>query len=71
MKAETSQKAHRSMMGTVASAVVSDGTNAYHNPMRFLFQNAPTADLDRVLRARDIDPDAWTEWVTSFSSTAV
>jgi glyoxylase-like metal-dependent hydrolase (beta-lactamase superfamily II) len=71
MSTETGQSAHRFMIGTAACAVVSDGTNTYRNPMPLLFENALKADLDPVLRAHDIDPDAWNEWVSPYSALLI
>jgi len=71
MSTETGQHAHRFMIGTAACAVVSDGTNTYRNPMPLLFENALKADLDPVLRAHDIDPDAWNEWISPYSALLI
>ena len=71
VNADTEVRAHRFMIGTVACAVVSDGTNTYRNPMPLLFENALTADLDPVLRAHNIDPDAWHEYVSPYSALLI
>ena len=67
MSTESGQRAHRFMIGTVACAVLSDGTNTYRNPMPLLFENALKADLHSVLRAHGIDPDSWNEFVSPYS----
>ena len=71
MSTETSVRAHRFTVGAVACTIVSDGSNAYHDPAPLFFVNAPQVERDSVLRAYGIEPEAWHEYVSPYSALLI
>jgi len=52
MTTETGIRAHHFTVGSLACAIVSDGSFVYHDPASLLFANAPQAERDSALRIR-------------------
>jgi glyoxylase-like metal-dependent hydrolase (beta-lactamase superfamily II) len=71
MSTETSVRAHRFTVGGIACTIVSDGSNAYHDPAAIFFVNAPNVERDSVLRAYGIEPEAWHEYVSPYSALLI
>jgi glyoxylase-like metal-dependent hydrolase (beta-lactamase superfamily II) len=58
-------------LGDFACAIVNDGTFAYPQPIQFLFAGAPQERVLQALQAHNLDPDTWTEYVSSYPSLLV
>ena len=58
---------HRFKIGTCECAAVNDGTFAYHEPAALLFPNAAQGPLEEALRAHDLHPEGWAEWVSPYT----
>lgn len=58
-------------VGTFDCFVVNDGFGKYPNPARALFGNAPQNSLTQVLLEHNIQPDTWSEWVSTFNCLVV
>ncbi len=62
---------YRFKIGRFQCIAVSDGTHTYAPPTFpppaiFLFSNAPTELLERVLRQHNVEPEHWVEWVSPY-----
>ena len=53
-------------IGAIECVAISDGTLAYQNPAKILFANAPSDQLTQALRAHNIQPEQWSEWISPF-----
>jgi glyoxylase-like metal-dependent hydrolase (beta-lactamase superfamily II) len=58
-------------VGTFDCAVVSDGTNTYHDPALPFFGNAPREPLDEALREHGFAQGEWTEYVSPYVGLAI
>lgn len=53
-------------VGTFECFAVNDGFGTYPNPARILFTDAPEETLTQALHEHNIQPEAWSEWVSPF-----
>jgi glyoxylase-like metal-dependent hydrolase (beta-lactamase superfamily II) len=53
-------------VGTFECFAVNDGFGTYPDPARILFTGAPEEALTQVLHEHNIQPEAWSEWVSPF-----
>jgi glyoxylase-like metal-dependent hydrolase (beta-lactamase superfamily II) len=53
-------------VGSFDCFAVNDGFGAYPNPARIFFANAPEEALTQVLHEHNIQPEAWSEWISPF-----
>ena len=63
---------YRFKVGKFECVAISDGTMTYAPPnfpppADFLFNNAPKAMLQKVLRRHKINPEQWTEWTSPYT----
>ncbi len=58
-------------VATFDCAVVSDGTNTYHDPAPAFFGNAPREHLDEALRQHGFAQEEWTEYVSPYASMVI
>lgn len=54
-------------VGNFDCFTVNDGFGLYPNPARILFADASQDELVQVLNEHNIQPDAWTEWISPFN----
>jgi hypothetical protein len=64
-------RAHRFMIGSIACAIVSDGSFSYPDPAKLLFANANGAARTAQLRGHGINPDTWNEYVSPYSALLI
>lgn len=62
---------HQFQLGEFDCVIVNDGTFAYPQPIEFLFASAPKDRLTQALQARNLDPETWTEYVSTYPSLLV
>ncbi len=67
---------HRFKVGSFQCIAVSDGTHVYAPPTFpppaiFLFVNAPRESLEQVLREHNLQPEQWSEWVSSYTCLVI
>jgi glyoxylase-like metal-dependent hydrolase (beta-lactamase superfamily II) len=62
---------YRFKIGSLACAVVSDGSHTYRDPAPLLFANAPPACLAQALRKHGLDPEGWKEWVSPYPALLI
>lgn len=58
-------------VGTFDCFVVNDGFGTYPNPAKILFGNAPQDSLTQVLFEHNLQPDTWSEWVSTFNCLVI
>jgi glyoxylase-like metal-dependent hydrolase (beta-lactamase superfamily II) len=56
----------RFQLGSLECAVVSDGTNTYHNPASSFFANAPQELLEQALREQGLAQGEWREYISPY-----
>ncbi len=66
-----SSETYRFKIGAFQCIAVSDGTFTYSHPSSFLFTNAPKERLDQKLREHNIQPEQWTEWISSYTCAVI
>jgi glyoxylase-like metal-dependent hydrolase (beta-lactamase superfamily II) len=62
---------YRFQIGSLACAVVSDGSHTYRDPALLLFANAPPACLAQALRKHGLDLESWKEWVSPYPALLI
>lgn len=67
----TSLRTHRFRLGRFNCSIVYDGTFAYDHPAALFFASAPRQELDQALRAHEIDPDTWAQYVSPYPGLVI
>jgi glyoxylase-like metal-dependent hydrolase (beta-lactamase superfamily II) len=62
---------YRFQIGSLACAVVSDGTHTYRDPAQLFFANAPQERLGQALREHGLDLEGWKEMVSPYPALLV
>lgn len=62
---------HRFTIGRFQCIIVPDGTNAYPHPAALFFANAPQVELTQALRAHQIVPAAWEQYLSPYPSLVI
>ena len=62
---------HRFTIGNFSCMIVTDGSYDYPNPAQSLLGGAPADELEPVLREHNIDPDAWSTYVSPYPSLLI
>jgi len=62
---------YRFQIGSLACAVVSDGTHTYRDPAQLLFANATQERLGQALREQGLDLQGWKELVSPYPALLI
>lgn len=62
---------HRFTVGDFRCTIVTDGVYHYANPAQSFFGSASAAELEPVLRAHNIDPATWSEYISPYPSLLI
>ena len=62
---------HRFTVGDFRCTIVMDGIYHYPNPAQSLFGSASATELAPVLRAHNIDPATWSEYISPYPSLLI
>lgn len=62
---------HRFTVGDFCCMIVTDGVYHYPNPAQSLFGSASASEVAPVLRAHNIDPATWSEYISPYPSLLI
>jgi glyoxylase-like metal-dependent hydrolase (beta-lactamase superfamily II) len=71
LEKSTMAPSYRFQIGSLACAVVSDGTHTYCDPAQLLFANVPQKRLDQALRKHGLYLENWNELVSPYPALLI
>ena len=66
-----SNESYRFKVGMFQCILIKDGMHAYPQPAQMFFANAPKERLEQVLRAHNLDPMRWDEYISPYPSLLI